>query len=120
MTFVERQRAAAQQLAETAASLAQGRATVHQADVLAWLAGPALRFDVVFVDPPYSSGLLADAMQALESGGWLAADAFIYLEAPAKSGAPAMPASWSLHRSGRAGAVGYHLARRKAAGGGPT
>jgi 16S rRNA (guanine966-N2)-methyltransferase len=120
VTFVERQREAAQQLSETAASLARGRAVVHQADVAAWLAGPATPFDIVFVDPPYGSGLLAESMQSLEAGGWLAPGAFIYLEAPAKAGAPTLPASWSLHRSGRAGAVGYHLARRMAAGGGPT
>jgi 16S rRNA (guanine966-N2)-methyltransferase len=74
----------------------------------------------VFVDPPYGSALLAEAMHALESRGWLEPEAFIYLEAPAKAGAPALPGSWNLHRSGRAGAVGYHLARRMAAGGGPT
>jgi hypothetical protein len=34
----------------------------------------------------------------------------VYLEAPAKDGAPALPAGWTLHRSGKAGAVGYHLA----------
>jgi 16S rRNA (guanine966-N2)-methyltransferase len=120
VAFVERDRNAAQQLSETAAALAQGRATVHQADVTTWLAGPATPFDIVFVDPPYDSGLLPAAMQLLETGGWLAADAFIYLEAPARAGKPAMPTFWSLHRSGRAGAVGYHLARRLAAGGRTT
>jgi 16S rRNA (guanine966-N2)-methyltransferase len=120
VTFVERQRDAAQQLGETAALLARGRATVHQADVAAWLAGPAAAFDIVFVDPPYGSALLAEAMHALESRGWLEHEAFVYLEAPAKAGAPALPGPWNLHRSGRAGAVGYHLARRMAAGGGQT
>jgi 16S rRNA (guanine966-N2)-methyltransferase len=120
VTFVERQRDAARQLSETTAVLARDRATVHQAEAASWLAGPATPFDIVFIDPPYGSGLLADAMQSLESRGWLAPQAFIYLEAPAKAGAPAMPEGWTLHRSGRAGAVGYHLARRMAAGGGPT
>ena len=73
--------------------------------------------DIAFVDPPYDSALLPDAMRALETGGWLAPAAFIYLEAPAKAGLPVLPASWSMHRTGRAGAVGYHLARRSAAGG---
>ena len=35
---------------------------------------------------------------------------------PAKAGAPALPAGWLPHRSGRAGAVGYHLARRQGEG----
>jgi 16S rRNA (guanine966-N2)-methyltransferase len=120
VTFVERQRDAARLLDETARSLAPGRATVHQAAVLAWLAGPASAFDVVFLDPPYDSAELAEAMPLLEARGWLAPDAFIYLEARAKAGAPVMPAPWTPHRTGRAGAVGYHLARRIAAGGGPT
>ena len=120
VTFVERQRDAARLLDDTARSLAPGRATVHQAAVLAWLAGPAAPFDVVFLDPPYDSAELAEAMPLLEARGWLAQYAFIYLEAPAKAGAPAIPAPWALHRTGRAGAVGYHLARRIAARGGPT
>jgi len=115
--FVERDREAARQLEETALALAPGRAVVHRADALAWLAGAATAVDVAFVDPPYDSGLLAETVRALETGGWLAPGAFIYLEAPAKSGLPALPPSWSMHRTGRAGAVGYHLARRSAAGG---
>ena len=51
-------------------------------------------------------------MRLLEARGWLGADAFIYMEMPAKAGEPVLPAGWLPHRSGRAGAVGYHLARR--------
>ena len=115
--FVERDRAAARQLEETASLLASGRAVVYQADALAWLAGAATATDIAFVDPPYDSALLPETLRALETGGWLAPDAYIYLEAPAKTGLPVLPASWSMHRTGRAGAVGYHLARRSAAGG---
>ncbi len=117
VSFVERDRTAASHLEEAAAALAPGRSTVYQADALAWLAGPAAAADIVFVDPPYDSALLPDTMRALENAGWLAPGAFIYLEEPAKAGPPVLPASWSLHRTGRAGAVGYHLARRSAAGG---
>jgi 16S rRNA (guanine966-N2)-methyltransferase len=53
-------------------------------------------------------------MQLLDSRGWLADDAFVYLESPARAGSPALPPGWILHRSSRAGAVGYHLARRSA------
>ena len=117
VAFVERDRAAARHLEETASALAPGRASVCYADALAWLKGRATIADIAFIDPPYDSALLPEAMRALESGGWLAPDAFIYLEAPAKAGLPALPPTWSMHRTGRAGAVGYHLARRSAAGG---
>ncbi len=112
-TFVERSRPNAAAIREVTAKLAPGRATVIEADALTWLRGPAQAFDIAFVDPPFGAGLVEDAMRLLDSRGWLAAQAVVYLEAPAKSGAPALPAGWSLHRSGRAGAVGYHLARRR-------
>ncbi len=115
-TFVERGRENAASLRETAARLAPGRATVHEADALAWLAGPAQAFDVVFLDPPFAAGLLADATRLLETRGWLAADAYVYVELPAKAGDPVLPPAWRPHRSGRAGAVGYHLARRQGEG----
>jgi 16S rRNA (guanine966-N2)-methyltransferase len=113
VTFVEREREAADRLRETATQLAPGRAIVLHADALAWLGGASQPFDIVFVDPPFDSGLLPVALRTLESGGWLAPAARIYLEGPAKTGPPALPAGWILHRSGRAGAVGYHLARRQ-------
>ncbi len=121
VTFVEGEREAASRLRETAALLAPGRATVVHGDALAWLGGTPQRFDIVFLDPPFESGLLAAAMRALADGGWLAERACIYLEAPAAAGLPPLPGDWALHRSGRAGAVGYHLARRRQGGGeGPT
>jgi len=112
VSFVEREREAADCLRETATALAPERVRVVHGDALAWLRGPAQPFDIVFLDPPFGSDLLPAAVGALEAGGWLAPHAFIYLEAPAADGPPGLPANWSLHRSGRAGAVGYHLARR--------
>jgi 16S rRNA (guanine966-N2)-methyltransferase len=115
-TFIERERSNVTSLRETTALLAPGRSTVIEADALAWLAGPPQAFDIVFLDPPYAAGQLTDAMRLLESRGWLAADAFVYIELPAKAGEPALPPGWLPHRSGRAGAVGYHLARRQRQG----
>ena len=87
-----------------------------QADALTWLGGPPSLHDIAFLDPPFDAGLLTDAMRLLESRGWLAPEAFIYIEMRAEQGAPALPAGWIAHRSGRAGAVGYHLARRQGQG----
>jgi 16S rRNA (guanine966-N2)-methyltransferase len=112
VTFVERDRDSTARLRETASMLAPGRSTVIQADALEWMAGCQQPFDIVFLDPPFSAGVLAEVMQGLDTHGRLAPDAYIYVEMPASAGAPALPAGWQLHRSGRAGAVGYHLARR--------
>ena len=115
-TFVERNRENAASLRDTAALLAPGRYTVFEADALAWLAGLAEPFDIVFLDPPFSAGVIAEATRLLDSRGWLAADALVYIEMSAKAGSPELPAGWIPHRSGRAGAVGYHLARRPGEG----
>src|SRR5262245_39524151 len=72
VTFVERDRENAASLAATAAELAPGRAVVIEGDALAWLAGTAEAYDVVFLDPPFAAGLLDDSMRLLESRGWLA------------------------------------------------
>ena len=48
----------------------------------------------------------------LDSAGWLAADARVYLEQPAARGEPVLPPGLRPLRSKRAGEVGYHLAGR--------
>ncbi len=115
-TFVERVRRNVEGLREITSRLAPARSTVIEADALAWLRGAAQPFDIVFLDPPFADGLLAESMRLLEARGWLCADAHVYLEMPAKAGPPGLPAGWTLHRTSRAGAVGYHLARRQGEG----
>jgi len=117
VVLVEGDREAVRRLREAVHALGPEACEVVQADALAWLRTAPRPFDVVFLDPPFEAGLLEAAMQALASGGWLAPGAFIYLEAPAQRGAPELPPGWVLHRSGRAGAVGYHLALRPPAAG---
>ena len=111
-TFIESDRLTADALRGNVSKLAPGRAIVLEADAFKWLEGPPQLFDLAFLDPPFGSGLLDEALRKLDSGGWLAPDAYVYLEAPAKSGALALPAGWKMHRSGKAGVVGYHLAHK--------
>jgi 16S rRNA (guanine966-N2)-methyltransferase len=84
---------------------------VVQSTVADWLSSPAELFDIVFLDPPFRKGLLPACMHALESGGWLAADARVYIEAESCLELQ-LPDNWELTRSKRAGQVGYHLAIR--------
>ena len=87
---------------------------VHVADALRFLEGPRREFDIVFLDPPYASDLLQTVCDRLATG-WLASDAYIYLECPADRSLPVLPAHWTIHRSKRAGQVGYHLLRANSA-----
>ena len=112
--LVERDRSVARQLRESVAALGAAGAEVVEADALAWLEQRPGPFDVAFLDPPFGSGLQEQALARLERPGVLAPGAFVYLERPAAEGPPGLPAGWVLHRSGRAGDVGYYLAIKQA------
>jgi 16S rRNA (guanine966-N2)-methyltransferase len=115
VVFVEREAAAAAAIRALLSALKCDRGHVANEDVFEWLRrGSARPFDIVYVDPPYVQRLLPATLEQLERGGWLAPDAYIYLEDAAEHGVPGLPAGWSMHRSKRAGDVGYHLARRGA------
>jgi 16S rRNA (guanine966-N2)-methyltransferase len=92
------------------------QARVERADAFAWLRGTPQPFDIVFLDPPFASGLLGSAAALLEQKGWLAPDALIYVENPAREALPTLPAEWAERKAGRAGEVGYHLLARTVGG----
>ncbi len=93
---------------------AEATVRVECVDALAWMArAAAASFELVFVDPPFTSDLAAPALDAAVRlavpGG------FVYLE----SGMPfaerdAAARGLRLHRHGRAGAVHFHLLQRPA------
>lgn len=112
--FVESDRALARDLRDNLARLKVENARVIETDSLAFLSVRAEPFDIVFIDPPFMADLWSESAERLEGRGWLAADAWIYIESPAEV-ALALPAAWMLHREGRAGAVRYALYRRAAA-----
>ncbi len=77
---------------------------ILRADALAWLANSRETFDLVFVDPPFDSGLaarvLADLAPRLKSGGYVYVEQGTYVEAPP---------GFIIHRSGRAGRSHFAL-----------
>ncbi len=109
VTFVEKDRRAAEAIEAVAREWEHANAHVACAGALEWLAthGAEPPFDIVFLDPPYDSDLLAAAAAAL--AGRLAPDARLYLERRARDPLPALPDGWKELRAGRAGEVGYHL-----------
>lgn len=118
--MVERSAAVAEHLR---ALLAQLGAAAHEAqvvhrDALAYLCEPAQPFDVVFLDPPFArADLIEECAALLEARGWLKPGGFAYIEAPARLEPLGLPPTWQIIRSGRAGNVGYHLARKVAGAG---
>ena len=111
VVLVEKQPRVVEGLRGQLALLNASQVKVVQEDVANYLSGPPRTFEIVFLDPPYREGRLAECMHLLETRGWLAAEAWVYLEAE-HGLAPDLPENWTLHRSKHAGQVDYHLARR--------
>jgi len=109
--FIDSEPAIGRHLLETLQRLDAANAAVRTADALKFLdqrhAGG--HYDVVFLDPPYASDLLLQVCNKLAAADWLARGALIYLECAADKPLPQLPAAWQVHRSKRAGQVGYHL-----------
>jgi 16S rRNA (guanine966-N2)-methyltransferase len=112
VVFVDREREVIEQLSATLSLLRANGGQVEQGDALRFLEGSPQPFDIVFLDPPFDRDLLPGLCSALENHGWLAPGALIYIESPAHGPVPALPAAWTLLKTGRAGEVGYHLVRR--------
>lgn len=72
------------------------------------------KFGLVFLDPPFAADMLADTVQQLEASGVLKPRAQIYLESGGDLAALPLPASWTMRKNLRAGAVFYGLYQRQA------
>ena len=109
--FVERDARAALALRDNLTRLKTRGSLVVMLDASQFLQGAPQVQDLVFLDPPFALALWSALAQQLEQGGWLAAQAWIYVESP-RAEVPALPANWRLHREGHAGAVRFALYRR--------
>lgn len=90
---------------------ASGRLEIVRADAVKFASSTGLRFDVLFLDPPYRQGWIDRLAPLLPR--ILADDAVLYVESEkALDGC----GDWRTVRHGKAGQVFYHLMRR----GGPN
>lgn len=114
VTLLELERPVAQQLEKNLATLGANTGRVVNTNTLQFLAQRGEPHDLVFIDPPFRKGLLEQTIEQLESGGWLADEALIYVESEVENGMPPVPVSWQLHREKIAGQVAYRLYVRHA------
>lgn len=91
---------------------ARGRVTTT--DALKFMDAAQRRWDVVFVDPPFDSGIGTRTLEYLASHDCLSHDSWIYFETR-RSAPEAVPDSlYTLHREKTAGDVLYRLLTPKA------
>ncbi|QWR79916.1 16S rRNA (guanine(966)-N(2))-methyltransferase [Cronobacter sakazakii] len=115
-TLLEMERGVAQQLQKNLATLKSSAAKVVNTNTLNFLNQNGEPHNIVFVDPPFRKGLLEATLNLLETRGWLAPQALIYVESEVENGLPPVPANWQLHREKVAGQVAYRLYLRESQG----
>lgn len=108
--LVEKDRVTEAILRQSAHQLEAHNATIIAQDALEFLAAtPASSFDIVFLDPPFGTELLAAALTLMLGRGILAPAGLVYLEAAADGGWD-LPSNLRWHRQGNAGKVRFGLA----------
>lgn len=68
-------------------------------------------FDIIFLDPPYSSMLVKQSISLLSESGLVHPQSFIYAESPTPLVEQNIPAHWELLKQKTASDVVYHLLR---------
>lgn len=89
-----------------------GRLELVRSDAVKFVSATRLRFDVLFLDPPYRQGWIERLIPLLPQ--ILTENAVIYAESEAALEACG---EWRTVRRGKAGQVFYHLMRREGANG---
>jgi 16S rRNA (guanine966-N2)-methyltransferase len=115
VVMVDAQKAVAQSLKGHCDTLDVPEVGVVFANARDYLKGEAEMFDGVFLDPPFRKGWLPSAGALLERGGWLALNAWIYVEAEREFDFSSLPPAWRCLRQGVAGDLAYRLYQRQSA-----
>jgi 16S rRNA (guanine966-N2)-methyltransferase len=111
LSFVERDRRAAQQLRLTLSEFGC-TAKVHQLNAAQLDYSTLGPFDIVFLDPPFDGPDMSNLCTLLESSGGLCASALIYIEMHRKSAPADLPSGWEFIKERTAGQVRFALAKR--------
>lgn len=111
VVFVDHSALACEKLRQNLALLKISRAEVLCMNSVAAfnvLKGP---FDILFLDPPFSSGLVAPVCEAIEAQRLLIPGSFIYLEQATTSPPISVSPRWERQRDKATGQVRYQLYR---------
>ncbi|MDP5214359.1 16S rRNA (guanine(966)-N(2))-methyltransferase RsmD [Pseudoalteromonas tunicata] len=109
VTFIEKDKIAAQQIESNISTLKNPNANLVHGDALQFIATNNRLFNLVFIDPPFRQGLAQPLCDLLVERNALAQDALIYLEVENELSDFKAPVNWSLKKEKTAGQVSYRL-----------
>lgn len=104
VTLVEQNMKIVRNLRDSIEKLGASQVSLEQTDARTYLAASSVRYDVIFVDPPYKSGLLTEVLPLLPAK--LEENGVVYVESSDKL----LPDNtWLIRKQGRASHVLYYL-----------
>jgi len=116
-TMIESSPKIADLLRSSADLLDAADARIDCASALSFLSHTAnKRYDIVFLDPPFSDDLVEECCQLLHSNDWLADCAAVYIEQDKSRPLPSLPTGWTITKNKTAGHVRFVLVRLDAQG----
>ena len=112
-TFVDLRKEAAAVIKENVKTCGfEARGKVVQGDSIAFLTGCREKFDLVFLDPPYASGLLERALEVIAKIDIMSENGIIVCESGAEQVLPELSAPYEKGREYRYGKIKVTLYRR--------
>ncbi|MCK5889579.1 MAG: 16S rRNA (guanine(966)-N(2))-methyltransferase RsmD [Methylococcales bacterium] len=112
VTMVENNPQACRLINDNKMKLSAQQIKIVQSDAFKFLAGDAIPFNIVFLDPPFSKDLIQQSCHWLEDKGWLTPFAKIYIEVEKKAKLDDLPRNWHCLKNKIAGDVAYFLFER--------
>ncbi|MBB5017396.1 16S rRNA (guanine966-N2)-methyltransferase [Chitinivorax tropicus] len=106
--MVEMSREVVQAIRQNVQWLSANNVEVVQADAVRFLTQCRDQFDVIFLDPPFKSDLLARTLPL--AAACAKPEGVIYVESAT---VPDLPTGWQIRRQGKAGAVHYLLLEQR-------
>jgi len=107
--LIEKNKQAARNLNENAKTLGASNAQIVNTDALNWLATCDQTFNVIFLDPPFSKGLLPSCIELINDKDLIETNGWVYIESESDLRDLPIPRHWHLHREKKAGIVVLRL-----------
>jgi 16S rRNA (guanine966-N2)-methyltransferase len=113
VVLVEKSNAAADDIRQSLSKLKADHVDVFEGDALAWLAQcEPHSLDIVFVDPPFGTGLETRTLELLTAGNCVREGGFVYLETARDAPVDVPGAAWEVAREAVMGEVRVRLLKK--------